>query len=335
MAVRAGNLGFLSIDRGGAMTPKTIVSKPGLPGDAGAGEIGGSENMVSEFIRPETAHDMGSNTVANLALISAASPAQAEEHRSGGLGRLADGLEAGLQGGADLKVAGSMQSATEGSPDASNSPIGPSTSAGIGQENYAAWVELVERIRAGQTDGMSELYQLFSKGIRFYLCRQLGAQELDDKVHDTFVVVVQAIRRGELREPERLMGFVRTIVRRQVAAHIDRVVHSRREQMDMDTTTKVADPRGNPEEEAIFRQRTALIERVLEELPVRDREILTRFYLQEQTQEQICTEMGLSPTQFRLLKSRAKSRFGELGKKKLAHGDLQAVFLRTSASLSH
>ena len=66
---------------------------------------------------------------------------------------------------------------------------------------------------------MEELYQLFSKGIRFYLCRQLGPQELDDKVHDTFVVVVQAIRRGDLREPERLMGFVRTIVRRQVAAH--------------------------------------------------------------------------------------------------------------------
>ena len=74
---------------------------------------------------------------------------------------------------------------------------------------------------------MAELYTLFSKGIRFYLCRQLGVQELDDKVHDTFVVVVQAIRRGELREPERLMGFVRTVVRRQVAAHIDKAVQTK------------------------------------------------------------------------------------------------------------
>src|SRR3984893_19130183 len=83
---------------------------------------------------------------------------------------------------------------------------------------YAGWAQLVERIRFSQTDGMAELYHLFSKGVRFYLCRQLGIQELDDKVHDIFVVVVQAIRRGELREPERLMGFVRTVVRRQVAA---------------------------------------------------------------------------------------------------------------------
>ena len=146
-------------------------------------------------------------------------------------------------------------------------------SAADNAEAYAGWVDLVERIRSGQIDGMAELYHLFSKGIRFYLCRQLGPQELDDKVHDTFVVVVQAIRKGELREPERLMGFVRTIVRRQVAAHIDRVVHSRREQMDLESTVRIADPRGNPEEAAIFRQRVDLIRRVLGELAVRDREI--------------------------------------------------------------
>jgi RNA polymerase sigma-70 factor (ECF subfamily) len=202
-------------------------------------------------------------------------------------------------------------------------------------EAYAEWVDLVERIRTGQIDGMAELYHLFSRGIRFYLCRQLGPQELDDRVHDTFVVVVQAIRKGELREPERLMGFVRTIVRRQVAAHIHRVVHSRREQIDVESTVRIADPRGNPEEAAIFRQRVDLIRRVLEELAERDREILTRFYLHEQSQEEICSEMALTETQFRLLKSRAKTRFGQLGKKKLAHKAPHALFLRTSAGISH
>jgi RNA polymerase sigma-70 factor (ECF subfamily) len=205
----------------------------------------------------------------------------------------------------------------------------------VSPESYAGLVELVERIRTGQTDGMEDLYQLFSKGIRFYLCRQLGPQELDDKIHDTFVVVVQAIRRGELREPQRLMGFVRTIVRRQVAAHIDKVVHNRRDQMDLDTTMRVADPRGNPEQTAMFHQRNRLIHKVLGELTPRDREILTRFYLMEQGQDQICSEMALSETQFRLLKSRAKARFGELGRKKLASRTLSAVFVRTSAGLSH
>jgi RNA polymerase sigma factor (sigma-70 family) len=206
---------------------------------------------------------------------------------------------------------------------------------GEDSESYAEWVELVDRIRLSETDGMEELYQLFSKGIRFYLCRQLGPQELDDKVHDTFVVVVQAIRRGELREPSRLMGFVRTIVRRQVAAHIDKVVHTRRDQIDLDSTIRLAAPDENPEEKAMFSQRADLINRVLGELSDRDREILTRFYLLEQSQDQICSEMTLSETQFRLLKSRAKARFGELGKKKLTHRALHAVIVRTSVAVSH
>jgi RNA polymerase sigma factor (sigma-70 family) len=220
-------------------------------------------------------------------------------------------------------------------PDMELSPDVDSQKAGDESESYAEWVELVDRIRLSETDGMEELYQLFSKGIRFYLCRQLGPQELDDKVHDTFVVVVQAIRRGELREPSRLMGFVRTIVRRQVAAHIDRVVHTRRDQIDLDSTISLADPEGNPEQKAMFSQRTELINRVLGELSDRDREILTRFYLLEQDQDQICSEMALTETQFRLLKSRAKARFGELGKKKLIHRSLHAVFVRTSAGLCH
>jgi RNA polymerase sigma-70 factor (ECF subfamily) len=236
---------------------------------------------------------------------------------------------------------------TKGPPDNTGALPGalpdPAPAELAGSENFAAepaasyadWARLVERIQTSETDGMEELYQLFSKGIRFYLCRQLGPQELDDKVHDTFVVVVMAIRRGELREPQRLMGFVRTIVRRQVAAHIDRVIHTRREQIDIDSSVRIADPRGSPEDAAIFRQRAELIQRVLGELSPRDREILTRFYLREQGQEQICCEMALTETQFRLLKSRAKARFGELGKKKLAHRAINGVFVRTSAGLSH
>lgn len=202
-------------------------------------------------------------------------------------------------------------------------------------EKYQSLSELVERVRSGESDGMQELYEVFSKGIRFYFCRQLGPQEFDDKVHDTFVLVVQAIRKGELRDPQRLMGFVRTIVRRQVAAHIDKVVHVRRDHMDLESSTRIVDPNGNPEEAAMFRQRVELIRRVLGELSERDREILTRFYLREQGQEQICSEMSLTETQFRLLKSRAKARFGELGRKKLSQRALSAFFLRTSAGIFH
>jgi RNA polymerase sigma-70 factor (ECF subfamily) len=164
---------------------------------------------------------------------------------------------------------------------------------------------------------MEELYKVFSRGVRFYLCRQLGPQDLEDKVHDTFLVVVQAVRRGELRDPERLMGFVRTVVRRQVAAHIDQAVHTRRQQVGIENGTVVMDHHRDPEQTAIQQQHEQIAKRVLHSISKRDREILTRFYLLEQSQEQICEQMNLTETQFRLLKSRAKARFGELGKRRL------------------
>jgi RNA polymerase sigma-70 factor (ECF subfamily) len=197
------------------------------------------------------------------------------------------------------------------------------------------WFSLVERIKSGDQAAMSELYSLFSRGIRFYLCRQLGPQELDDKVHDTFLIVVNAVRRGDLREPERLMGFVRTIVRRQVAAYIDQAVQARREQADMEGGAVIADNHSNPEQKAIGKQNEDLMLQVLRSMSSRDREILMRFYLQEQPQEQICADMNLTETQFRLLKSRAKARFGELGRRKLQKKLPSSTFSRTIAGAAN
>ena len=180
------------------------------------------------------------------------------------------------------------------------------------------WSGMVDRIQRNDETAMEELYRVFSRGIRFYLCRQLGPQDLDDRVHDCFLIVVQAIRKGDLREPERLMGFVRTIVRRQIAGHIETAVQTRRQQVDIETSGAIPDRRLDPETFVIGRQEEELAATVLKGISRRDREILTRFYLHEQSQEQICQEMRLTETQFRLLKSRAKARFGELGKRKLA-----------------
>ena len=204
----------------------------------------------------------------------------------------------------------------------------------VGQNGHARtadWSGLVARIQAGDGLAMEELYQIFSRGIRFHLCRQLGPQELDDKVHDTFLIVVQAIQRGELREPDRLMGFVRTIVRRQVAAYIDELVQNRRESGGGDVDDRIPDSRRNPEQNIAFRQKIDLMKSILRGLPDRDREILTRFYIYEQPQEQICEELALTDTQFRLLKSRAKARFGALGRRKLQRSNLMNLFVRVSS----
>ena len=178
------------------------------------------------------------------------------------------------------------------------------------------WAKLVQRIHAGEPAAMEELYAIFAKGIRYFLLRNLGPEELDDKVHDCFLIVTQAIRNGELREPDRLMGYVRTVVKRQIAGSIDSAVQQRRTRAEFDDTLlTVSDWREDPERTVMARQRADIARKVLSSVSRRDREILNRFYVQEQTQEQICADMGLSYNQFRLLKSRAKARFGEIGKR--------------------
>lgn len=202
-----------------------------------------------------------------------------------------------------------------------------------GAASGGEWSALVAKIRGGDPEGMAELYRTFSRGVRFYLCRQLGPQELEDRIHDTFLIVVQAIRRGELREPERLMGFVRTVLRRVVAAQIEIAVQSRRDIQPLEETLPIRDARETPEERLIREQRLEIMEEVLKSVSRRDREILTRFYLLEQTQDQICAEMKLSDTQFRLLKSRAKARFGELGRRALTRKPLRQFLLRKAAGV--
>lgn len=190
--------------------------------------------------------------------------------------------------------------------------------AGNAPEDYGDWERLVERVKANDPAGLEELYKVFGRGIRFYLYRQLGPQDLEDRVHDAFLIVLQAIQRGDIREPARLMGFVRTIVRRQVATRIDEIVQNRKDTVAIESGPVLTDRAEDPEAQVMGDEKIQLMMRVLNDMSVRDREILNRFYLKEQSQDQICREMKLTDTQYRLLKSRAKARFGELGRRLLA-----------------
>jgi RNA polymerase sigma-70 factor (ECF subfamily) len=198
-----------------------------------------------------------------------------------------------------------------------NSEANPGIRSG-GEPSSPSWSHLVEGIRAADASAMEELYAIFAKGVKYYLWRQVGPQDLDDRVHDIFLIITQSIQKGDLREPERLMGYVRTIARRQVAAIIAGAVQERRNQVDADARIHLSDQQPDPERRMIEQQNQEVAMRVLGSLHKRDREVLIRFYLQEQAPDQICREMSLTPTQFRLIKTRAKARYTELGRRRFA-----------------
>jgi len=181
------------------------------------------------------------------------------------------------------------------------------------------WKAVVEQIRAGDPAGQATLYDTLGSGARLFLKRRLAnTGEVEDRVHDVFVIVIDTIRRGELREPERLMGFVSTVLYRQLNAEIGRLARSRKMATDLDAGVILPAPEPTPEQAAITWQNVALMKQLLGKLSARDLEILTRYYLHEQPEEQIRREMALTAAQFNLVKSRAKARFATLVNRRLA-----------------
>ncbi len=181
-------------------------------------------------------------------------------------------------------------------------------------DTCAHWADVVAKIRSGDDAGMQDLYVALSEGSYAGLIRNVDVQSVEDRLHEILVIVIEAIRGGELRDPRRLMGFVRTVTRRRVAAHIRSAVFQRRHFVVAGGVEPAAPFDQSPEARVAQHERLAGAMQVLRRLRARDREILERFYLWEQPPAQICSEMRLTATQFRLYKSRAIARCFDLAR---------------------
>ena len=176
---------------------------------------------------------------------------------------------------------------------------------------------VVDQIRHGDPAGEETLYRVLRNGSRLFLRRRLETDDVDDRVHDLFVILVEAVRRGEVREPERFMGFVRTVLNRQLGHAISDIVRNRETFVP---STNAAELRGagpDPEQQAAWNEKLRLMQKLLRDLNARETEILTRSYIRQQTPDQIAREMGLTTAQVYLVKSRAKARLADLVKRRM------------------
>jgi len=113
-----------------------------------------------------------------------------------------------------------------------------------------------------------------------------------------------------VRRPEEIGGYIFQVAmnllrnrRRNVAERADRRVEPDvLEQLPADATDRWLESKI-----------AARVKRILQDLPSRrDREILVRFYLQEEEKEAICRDLALAPDQFDKVLHRARARLKEL-----------------------
>ena len=174
--------------------------------------------------------------------------------------------------------------------------------------------DLVARIRSGARDAEETLARRYGDGLLYLLKRRTRDPDLAlDLRQDTLRVALERLRTTGIEEPERLAAYLRSIALHLWIAHQRK--HARRAtDTDSEAIEAVADEHGGGPFEHVSRtQVREAVGVLLAELGTpRDREILTRLYIQDQDKDAICAALGVDATHFNRVLFRAKQRFREL-----------------------
>ncbi|HWM90849.1 MAG TPA: sigma-70 family RNA polymerase sigma factor [Thermoanaerobaculia bacterium] len=156
-----------------------------------------------------------------------------------------------------------------------------------------------------------------------------GRPEAEDLFQDTFSLLLEKLRRGEMREPAKLPGFLAQIARSLAIEHY-RKAQRRKTEPDSDAIAEVADVSGAGSgalSELLARENSGIVREVIQELGTsRDRDILLRFYIAEEDKESISADLGLSSLQFNRVLHRARERYRALFLERLGRRSAALLF---------
>jgi RNA polymerase sigma-70 factor, ECF subfamily len=148
-------------------------------------------------------------------------------------------------------------------------------------------------------------------GLRALILRRVRDPEVAaDILQDAAVTTLEKLRSGEIAHPENVGGFLYRVALNHLRNHRRK---DRSGQSSAEALNELASP-GDTEWEQVARPQWAqAARRMLEEMPAaRDREVLVRFYLNDEEKQQICRELSLSEEHFNRVIYRARSRFRAL-----------------------
>jgi RNA polymerase sigma-70 factor, ECF subfamily len=177
----------------------------------------------------------------------------------------------------------------------------------------ADWLKWLKRITAGDAGAEAELAGRYREGIAIVIGRIVADQSVvEDLSQETFRIVLEKLRGGEVREPERLSGFICGVAR-NLAIDSARKTRRAANQEEIGSAEQIRDSQPNPFEQLWRKERAEIVRRTISEMKVeRDREVLSRYYLAEEDKERICADLGLSSQQFNSVVFRALRRYKEL-----------------------
>ena len=160
---------------------------------------------------------------------------------------------------------------------------------------------LAERIRGREPSAEEELVRIFADRVRFLvLARTRDPEAARDLAQEVMLAVVRALRGEQLREPERLAGFVYGTARNLINNYLRTRSRSPREE-SLDAALHLPSP-PDPVDDS---ERIALVRRALGILGSTDRRILLMTLVEGLKPGEIGVRLALTSEMVRARKSRA------------------------------
>lgn len=157
-------------------------------------------------------------------------------------------------------------------------------------------------IQAGCRASEEKLCNFLSPGLKLYLMRRTK-NDYRDALNETLLRMLEAIRRGTMRNPNALPGYVRSVAMNYLAKHVftSRAVSLNDE---IEHQTGIMDRIQDYE-------KLLILENALSELDSIDRDILIRFYRLEEAMPKIAGDLRLGLKSAIMRKSRALAKLRE------------------------
>ncbi len=181
-------------------------------------------------------------------------------------------------------------------------------------------VDLALRIRQGDRSAEAALADRYGPKIEFVLRRHVREPSLAaDLRQEALMIIIQRLRNDGLAEPHKLAAFLyQTAI--NLAKGEARTFYRRNTHPDFEAVDRAATAEPLLADRLERRQLAEIVRTLLGELKQdRDRDILRRFYLDEEAKESICASLQLSTAHFDRVLYRARQRFREILEQRLGN----------------
>ncbi len=169
--------------------------------------------------------------------------------------------------------------------------------------------DYLDRLKSGDPETEEHFTRYFRELLLIKLRSRLRSPAaVEDAIQETFLRVLRAVRQpGGIQSPGGFGSFVNSVCN-NVLFELYRS-HSRVAPLGDDTGAQIVDPRKGSEESVVLDEERALVRKVLETLPPKERQLLDWLFFEERDKDEICRTLGIDRNYLRVLLHRAKQRF--------------------------